>query len=252
MELLPDTSLTVNNVGWFADNYFLVLEPAAQLGVFAMPLGDGAEKKNAPPSNEDIAAVNVEALIDPAKHAGKVYRPTGPELLSPNDIAATFSRVFQRKVVYRDISEAMLSKALSAAGESIGMQTQLRLYAEEYRRGTFALHAPSTVLPDVVGRQAEDFETITRRYAMSRPEAKQSLANRAAAMGNFARLLLTPRRDFDAVERQRDHVLLRTPEWARDNTFWRQTHDPAAGFAADQPTLQADAASASTLTITAS
>lgn len=94
VRLLPDTSHTVNNVGWFADNYFMVLEPAAQLGVLPMPLGDGDVKKNAPPSNEDIAAVNVAALIDPASHAGKVYRPTGPELLSPNEIAAVMGKVW--------------------------------------------------------------------------------------------------------------------------------------------------------------
>ena len=45
LKLLPDTTLTVNNVGWFAENYFWVLEPIAQLGILPMPLGDGNVKK---------------------------------------------------------------------------------------------------------------------------------------------------------------------------------------------------------------
>jgi NAD(P)H dehydrogenase (quinone) len=45
LKLLPDTTLTVNNVGWFAENYFMVLEPMAQLGILPMPLGDGNVKK---------------------------------------------------------------------------------------------------------------------------------------------------------------------------------------------------------------
>lgn len=242
IDLLPDTTLTVNNVGWFADNYFMVLEPVAQLGLFPMPLGDGDEKKNAPPSNEDIAAVSVAALIDPATHAGRTYRPTGSALLSPNEIAATFAKVLKRKVVYRDISEAMLSKALSAQGAPEGMQTQLRLYTNEYRRGTFAVNAPSNVVADVAGRPAEDFETITRRYVAERPEAVRSLGNRLKAMRAFARLLLTPSLDFDATERRRDHVLLAAPSFARDSAYWRESHDSTAGFVPDTPRPAAIAA----------
>ena len=55
LKLLPETSLTVNNVGWFAENYFWVLEPVAQLGIMPMPLGDGQVKKNPPPSNDDMS-----------------------------------------------------------------------------------------------------------------------------------------------------------------------------------------------------
>jgi len=43
------------------------------------------DSRNAPPSNEDIARVAVAALMDPARHAGKSYRPTGPELLGAEE-----------------------------------------------------------------------------------------------------------------------------------------------------------------------
>ncbi len=233
LKLLPDTTLTVNNVGWFAENYFWVLEPIAQLGIMPLPLGDGNVKKNAPPSNEDIAAVSVAALIDPATHAGKVYRPTGPELLSPNQIAAVMGKVLGRKVKYLDTSEAMMLKALKAQGFPEMMPTQLRLYVDEYRRGAFAVNAPTSVVQTVTGREPEDFDTITSRIVATRPEAVQSVGNKLKAIRNFLKIPLTAKIDPDAIERQRDHVLLKSPTFVHDSPAWRETHDPDAGYVAD-------------------
>ena len=75
-------------------------EPAAQLGLFPMPLGDGDVRNDAPVSTEDIAAVSAAALADPERHAGKTYRPTGPALVSPNEIAATLGKVLLPRAVY--------------------------------------------------------------------------------------------------------------------------------------------------------
>lgn len=235
LKLLPDTTLTVNNVGWFAENYFWVLEPIAQLGILPMPLGDGNVKKNAPPSNDDIAAVTVAALIDPATHAGKVYRPTGPELLSPNEIAAILEKVLGRKVKYQDISEAMMLKALRVQGFPEMMPTQIRIYADEYRRGAFAVHAPTNVVREVTGQEPEDFETITRRIVATRPEAVQTVGNKLKATWNFMKIMVTAKVDADAIVRRRDHVLLKSPTFVRDSQVWREKHDPDAGYIQDRP-----------------
>ncbi len=235
LKLLPDTTLTVNNVGWFAENYFWVLEPIAQLGILPMPLGDGNVKKNAPPSNDDIAAVTVAALIDPATHAGKVYRPTGPELLSPNDVAAIMGKVLGRKVRYQDISEAMLLKALRVQGFPEMMPTQLRFYADEYRRGAFAVHAPNNVVRELTGREPEDFETIALRIVTTRPEAVLTVGNKLKAIRNFMKILVTAKVEADAIERRRDHVLLKSPTFVRDSQAWREKHDPDAGYIPDRP-----------------
>lgn len=230
MKLMPDTTLTVNNVGWFAENYFFVLEPIAQLGVFPMPLGDGDIKKNAPPSNDDIAAVNVGALIDPATHAGKVYRPTGPKLLSPNEIATIMGDALGRTVTYRDLPQSTFLKALKTM-ESKGftdfIQTQLCLYAEEYRRGTFSVNAPTDAVRIVGGREPEAFETIARRIVANRPEAVRTVTSRIRAMRNFLSILLASKPDVGALERKRDHVLLHAPKYASDSEDWRAHHDPA-------------------------
>lgn len=86
---LPETTHTINDMGFFADNYFAGLAATAQLGKLTMPLGPPELRGNAPPSNVDVAAVTVASLADPATHAGRRYRPTGPELLSNVEIAET-------------------------------------------------------------------------------------------------------------------------------------------------------------------
>ena len=223
LKWMPDVSVTINNVGWFADNYMYMMEPAAQFGLLPMPLGDGL---NAPPSNEDIAAVTVGALIDPARHAGKVYRPTGPKLLTPQEIAATFGKVLGRKVRYRNIPDKMFHKALKARGFPAFLRTQLVYYVEEYRRGTFAAGAPSDAVQEVGGRVPEDFETIVRRYAAHQPDAVRSIGNKVRAALGFGKILITPAPDNLAVEREGGHVLISRPQFAPESAEWLASHAP--------------------------
>src|SRR6201992_1229823 len=88
-ELLPDTAHVAVDPGFFADNYMQLVPMAAQLGVLPSPTG---ARRNAPPSNEDIARVAVGALLEPDRHDGSAYRPTGPALLSGADIADTIGQ----------------------------------------------------------------------------------------------------------------------------------------------------------------
>ena len=224
LKWMPDVSLTINNVGWFADNYMYMMEPAAQLGLLPMPLGDGL---NAPPSNEDIAAVTVGALSDPARHAGKVYRPTGPKLLTPQEIAGTFGKVLGRKVRYRNIPDKMFHKALRARGFPAFLRTQLVYYVEEYRRGTFAAGAPSDAVQEVGGREPEDFETIVRRYAAHQPDAVRSIGNKVRAALGFGKILITPAPDNAAEEREADHVLISKSHFAPESAEWLASHASA-------------------------
>ena len=232
--MLPGASHTIINVGWFADNYFMVLEPAAQLGLLTMPLGDGEVAGNAPLSNEDIGAVCAGALINPDLHAGKTYRPTGPQLLSPNQIADIFTKVLGRKVKYRDVSQDMFLKAIVAVPPvnfSEAALTQLHLYAEEYRRGTFAVCGPTSAVRDVAGREAEDFETIARRIVSQRAEAIRTFGGRLRAMRNFLKILMTPVPDLRRIEFQRGHVMIADPQFSRDSQEWLLGHGGPAGSA---------------------
>lgn len=222
-----EMSVTTVNVGWFADNYLMVLPMAAHLGQFTMPLGDGSVKKNAAPSNEDIASVVVGALTDPDRHAGKTYRPTGPTLLSPDEIADAMGRVLSRQVRYVDISERMMVKALKAqppANYSEAAVTQLAIYSDEYRRGAFAVNAPTEDVLQVGGREPETFESIVRRRVAEQPDLQRSLFGRVGAVGGFLKILATRPFDLDRAQAQRDYVRLSSPTFCQDDEAWSASH----------------------------
>lgn len=229
LKTLPNTGLTVVNPGWFADNYFMVMGLAAQLGVMPMPLGDGDKKKNAPPSNEAIGAVAAAALADPAAHAGQTYRPTGPELLSPNEIAEAMGQAMGRKVRYMPISEKLFHKALTAnppGNYSHQALSQLTLYAREYQRGTFAVGGATDIVETVGGVPAESFVETARREAANRPETRHSTANRLAGIWAFVKTGITPAPNLEKKIRALDLPLLPEGEMSADSAEWRKTHAP--------------------------
>ncbi len=224
---MPRVDLVLVNPGWFADNYMALLEPIAQLGIFPMPLGEG---RTAPVSNQDIARVVVGALTNPAPHIGKTYRPTGPKILNPYEIADSFTRVLNRPVRYQNISDELFFKATKSMGMEPRLQSQLRYYVEEYQRGGFEVGAPSNAVLEVGGHEPEDFETTIRRYVTNNPVTKQTLANKLRAYANFAKILLIPTPDLEGYEKQQSHVLLHEPKFSLDYAPWAATHNVSNAF----------------------
>ncbi len=107
---------------------------------------------NAPPSNKDIARVATGVLANPAAHIGKNYRPSGPELISPQDIAGILGHVLGRKVSYKDVPFKSFSKAAVAQGFALSDIAQ-ELSGTRWRRvaitmamaGTFIIMAMVTI-----------------------------------------------------------------------------------------------------------
>ena len=221
LPLMPNLAVTIVNPGWFADNYMQLLETITQLGVMPLPLGHGL---NAPPSNEDIARVIAGALANPEAHAGKSYRPTGPRLLTPQEIAATFARVLRRPVRYLDIPDWMMLKALRTMGLPDFQQAQVRYYVQDYRRNAFGVGAPTEAVRQVGGCEPEDFETITGRYVTQRPEARRNPLNWLRAMANFARIPLTPALNFGRLEKIQEQPRPKKGRLALDSPTWLATH----------------------------
>ncbi len=222
-----EMSVTTVNPGWFADNYLMVIDMAAHLGLFTMPLGAGDQKKNAAPSNADIARVVTAALADPGAHAGQTYRPTGPQLLSPNDVAEAMERALGRRVRYVDISERMMVKALKALpppNYSVGMVTQLALYAAEYRKGAFAVNAPTDDVERVGGRAPEPLETVIRETFERRPDLTGSRRRSLGALAGFLKILATRPFDLKAAEGVRDYPQLTNATFVKDDLSWSETH----------------------------
>lgn len=222
---MPSVDVVQITPGWFAWTYFLVLDVVAQLGVFPMALGQG---RNAPPSNEDMGAVVAATLADPSTHIGKTYRPTGPELLTPEQIAATFAKVLGRKVEYAPSSVDMFVKAATVAGFSSYEISQVRLYLTDYQQDAFAIDAPTDVVAELTGREPEDFETICRRYVAERPEAVPSLRHKLGALSRLLRALLMRTPDMETLQRVQNHPPLSDAAFAQDALEWRRTHQPLA------------------------
>jgi uncharacterized protein YbjT (DUF2867 family) len=222
--VLPEIAHVAIAPGFFADSYLMpdVLQYAAQLGFLPWPFGDGT---NAPPSNEDIARVAVGALLDPQRHAGRAYRPTGPDLLSGADMAAILSRVFERDVRLLPMPMWMFLRAMRVSGWGRFEQLSAREYVREVRRGTFAVNAPTNHVLDVTGRQPETFETTARRYA-ALPSLQQNAANRLRTLTEFTRIGLTPNHDLEAFERRSQHPIPPHARLAIDDERWLIERDP--------------------------
>jgi len=226
--MTPGIAHTIVRPGFFADAYLALTGLAAQLGVFPWPYGDS---RNAPPSAEDIARVAVSALLAPSRHAGKRYRPTGPELLGAQDMARAIGAAVGRPVRVAPTPAWVFLNAMRGRGLPIDLISGVRYYLDDHTRGTFELGAPTTDVLDVTGRPAEDFETIARRYA-ALPANRRSRGNR---LRELARLLVAPLRpafDLDRYDRELRRPFPSAPQLAAESDVWRREHD--GGVKADR------------------
>src|SRR5215469_6181454 len=215
--MMPGVAHVRVNPGYFADNYLQMTAYAAHLGVFPDITGDS---KDAPPSNEDIARVVAAVLLDPAKHAGKRYRPTGPALLSVSDMAEILSRVLGRKVRRVDLPWRMFVKAARSANIGDFLVSNLRFYVEDHKQGAFALGAPTNDVLEVTGRPAENFETTARRYA-ARPVAQRTFANWLRTLTDFLLTPLTPGYNPERLDRKLRFPAPPLPLLAMANEPWK-------------------------------
>ncbi len=221
-DMVPGTSLTIVNPGFFADlPYMALLRYAALLGVFPLP-GDG-EARNAPPSNEDIAAVVVASLLDPGRHAGKIYRPTGPEMLSIQQMVDIIGLVLQRKVRRAPLPQWLLLKAARMDGNPQSMLAIFGYYLQDNVAGAFALGGVTQDVLNVTGRPAESFETIVRRHA-AHPSLEQTLSNKARALAQFMTVPFRPGCNPRSYARQHGFPLPEQPLLAMQNESWKTEH----------------------------
>ncbi len=231
--MTPGIGHTIVNPGFFADAYLLPIGLAAHLGVFPWIFGDS---RNAPPSNEDIARVAVAALIDPVRHAGKSYRPTGPELLGAADMARAIGRAVGRSVrVVPTPIWLFMRTARAGGGLPIELLSNVRYYIEDHKRGAFELGAPTTDVLDVTGRPPEDFETIARRYA-ELPRNRRTLANWLRTLAESMVAPLSRSFNFDRYDRELRRPLPSEPRFAPDSKQWRSEHAIAG---ATEPAVRA-------------
>jgi len=218
--MIPGVAHTIVNPGFFADVYFATMGAAAHFGVFPWMFGDS---RNAPPSNEDIARVAVAALQEPARHAGKRYRPTGPALLGAKDMADAIGRAVGRSIRVLATPTWLFMKAARLEGYPIDVLSGVRYYIEDHRRGAFEAGAPTNDVLEVTGRPAEDFETIARRYA-AMPRNRRTLANQLRELAQFAVAPFSPGFNLDRYDREVRCPYPSQPQFTPDSAVWIREH----------------------------
>lgn len=223
-DLLPDTAHVAVDPGYFADNYLQVLPLAAALGILPVPTGQG---RNAPPSNEDIARVAVGALLEPHRHDGRAYRPTGPTLLSAAEIADAIGEALGRRVRHIDIPGWMFMRAVRVNAKRLHadryFESSLRYYLPEHALGTWEAGGPTTHVRDVAGVEPEDFLTIARRY-VSGPESRRTAMNFLRQAWSFTLTGLLPMHRLDRFDRLQQHPAPAHPQLSGQSALWRAEH----------------------------
>lgn len=218
--MTPGVAHTIVNPGFFADAYLLTIGLAAHLGAFPWIYGNS---RNAPPSNEDIARVAVAALMDPARHAGKSYRPTGPELLGSEEMARAIGRAVDRSVKVVPTPTWLFMKTARMGGLPIELMSNFRYYVDDHKRGAFERGAPTTDVLDVTGRPAEDFETIARRYA-AQPQNQRTRGNWLRLFAQFMMSPLSPGFNLDRYDSELRRPFPARPQFAPESEIWKREH----------------------------
>ena len=218
--MTPGLAHTLVNPGFFADAYLATMGFAAHFGLFPWMFGN---TRNAPPSNEDIARVAAVALMDPTRHGGKSYRPTGPELLDAGDMARAIGRAVGRSVRAVPTPTWVFLKSARMAGYPIDVLANLRYYIDDHRRNAFELGGPTNDVLDVTGRPPEDFETIARRYAIL-PQNQRTPGNWLRELAQFMMTPLSPGYNFDRYDRELRRPFPSRPQLASESEVWRREH----------------------------
>ncbi|MDC0935112.1 NmrA family NAD(P)-binding protein [Pirellulales bacterium] len=188
-QVLSDANIGASHLipGWFADNVFGTALFITQRGRLPFPLGNGRCPVVA---NEDIAAVAVSLLQDPAGHEGKRYQPTGPRSLTMNDMMESFGRVLGRKVKAMPMPMFLFHKAIIQMGYRPFLLSQLILYVNDFQNNVFD-YGPTDVVSKFTGRNAEDFDVTARRYCEEGDLMTQTFSGRMHAMKQFMQIGFT-------------------------------------------------------------
>ena len=227
---LPGVAHVILNPGMFADNFLRTIDMATTLGLYPVLTGDS---RSAPVSTEDIAACAVALLRDPEPHAGRSYRPTGPQLMSGRDMAAAVGRAIGRPVRAVNLPFWMFLKVARLDGVNPHEVLNWRDYLRDHRAGAFAAGGGVTdVVCDLTGRPAEAFETIASRYAAT-PQARRTPANLARMLGRMAILPLVPQMRIDGYARARGFPAAPHPRLSVEDARWRVEHGLPAMMAAE-------------------
>ena len=161
--------------------------------------------------------------MDPARHAGKSYRPSGPELLGAEDMAKAIGRAVGRSVRVVPTPTWLFMKAARMGRMPIDLMSNVRYYVDDHKLGAFELGAPTTDVLDVTGSPAEDFETIARRYAVQ-PGNQRTPGNWVRQFAQFMIAPFSPGFNLGRYDRELRPLFPSAPQLALESKVWGREH----------------------------
>jgi uncharacterized protein YbjT (DUF2867 family) len=111
----------------------------------------------------DVGAVAAQIAASPARHAGKTYWLTGPELISNYDVATVLSKLLGRTITYRELSFDENKAAMIRAGVP-GPIAEMNAQAFSMTAEGDAQWVTGDV-PSLLGRPARSFEQFAADHA---------------------------------------------------------------------------------------
>jgi uncharacterized protein YbjT (DUF2867 family) len=152
---VPYTVLRANT---FMQNYLYSLTHSYVHALF----GTGGEGRCSMVDARDVAAVAASVLLGQG-HTGKVYEVTGPQALTPTQVAATISKVTDRHLRYVTMSDAELAAGYQYGGLPGRLADEL-VAADELRAQGY-LSDVTHVVEQVTGKKPVTFEEFVREFA---------------------------------------------------------------------------------------
>lgn len=158
-QILQDSGLkwTIVRASWFNQNFSDgQFNPFIQHGKIALPVGGVGEPFI---DIDDIAEVVTASLTD-AKHNGKLYEVTGPELLTFANLADLFSHHLGRTVEFEQVSLAQFQQNMGHAGVDTGAIEMLTYLFTEVLDGRNEYICDG--IEQALGRPAKSFEDFIK------------------------------------------------------------------------------------------
>lgn len=152
-----DLTWSIVRPAWFMQNFSeTFLRPRGD--EIVVPVGSGAE---AFVDVDDIAAVAVETLAAPERHAGRAYAPTGPVALTLDQAAQDISAALGRRITYRDVDRDEWVAAMVQGGVPTEYGEVLRALTATIADGAGA--RPNGDVLEVTGSAPQDFAGFAAR-----------------------------------------------------------------------------------------
>jgi NAD(P)H dehydrogenase (quinone) len=130
---------TVLRFGSFAE---LQLAPAATAVINRRLVTNGGDGRMVPVSRRDCAEAAAVTLTTDG-HAGKIYDISGPEALSPSDLAELYSDLSGQPVTLVQLSDAILTSVLVGIGTPMPISRSITAFGRAVRQGYFNVLDPA-------------------------------------------------------------------------------------------------------------